>query len=477
MKPNKLFLFAWIIYILMFLSACGAQSDGPQSWLDWPLHNSTAPLEPITIQTHASDNNGIAQIEFFINDSHLVTVDTGGDRLSNAVVEWTPSEPGVYKIDTRAIDTNGNPGSYATAVITIDGKSIFDSSVQITGVECAEGLAVDVDVNIIAPNGVESYSVFSTWVAAEVGETFKGSLPGNINKRVQLVEPYPDDMVRNHQIGLKVMIAGDSTPHYAYAFEPNNLCPGHYQAPDSTEPQCSLTQLVAPVLQTPADNNSVNTPVKFAWSGQPFSEIGCHPHSWRVDISENSNFSNTSFGFGTLDHQETNRDWPLPAGKCYYWRVLAYVPDNYGPPSAVRKFCIPAASPPVVTQPPVVTAPPVEPEPPLITDTTPPSFFSTGVSPDLILTKGNGCQNYERRVTVAAAISDESGLSSVVAYWHIGAAENGQVNLQEGELGYWATIGPVNTTGTLEVYITAQDTFGNLNQSDVMYVTVNNCIQ
>jgi len=481
---NRKFFLQLSFVLIFILTACGVPSDGPQAWLDWPLDKARVPLEPLTIQAHASDLDGIAQFEIYANDTLLVTFDSDGSRLGEANYEWTPPEPGVYRIDVRAIDSNGNTGSKATVEITVDGKSVFDPSAQITGVECADGLAVNVDINIIAPNGVVSYSVFSTWVAAEVGETFTGSLPGNINKRVQLVEPYPDDMVRNHQIGLKVMINGDPTPHYAYAFEPNNFCPGHYQAPDGTAPQCTVSQLVVPELQTPADNSSVSTPVHFSWSDLAYTEIGCHPHSWRVDISEYSNFSDISSGFGTLDHLETSRDWPLPAGKCYYWRVLAYAPDSYGPPSAVRKFCIPASQPPVATQPPVITEPPVvtepppvEPEPPLVTDTTPPSFFSTGVSPDVILTNGSGCPNYERTITVAAAVSDESGLSSITAYWHIGGTENGQVDLQEGGLGYWATIGPVNTVGTMEVYITAWDTFGNVAQSDTMYVTVNNCIE
>lgn len=64
----------------------------------------------------------------------------------------------------------------------------------------------------------------------------------------------------------------------------------------------------------------------------------------------------------------------------------------------------------------------------------------------------------------------------MVAYWNIGGAESGQVSLQEGGLGYWASIGPVNTTGTMEIYMIAQDAAGNTAQSDTLYVTVNNCI-
>lgn len=382
--------------LTLSLTACGASSGGPQAWLDWPLDNSTLPLEPLTIQAHASDENGIAQFEFFANDTPLVTFDSDGRRLGEAIIEWTPPEPGVYRIDVRAIDSNGNVGSKATVIVTVGGGMIATQTPPLILAETATTFAQPVDTETPAPG------------------------------------------------------SGGSS-------------------------QCALSQLVAPVLQTPADYDNVGSPVNFSWSDQAYSEIGCHPHSWRVDISLYSNFSDTSWGFGTLNHLETSRDWPLPAGNCFYWRVLAYVPDNYGPPSAARYFCIPAAPPPITDTPtathiPTVTASPtVE----LITDTTPPSFFSTGVSPDEIYHQT--CAG-DHIVTVAAAVSDESGLSSVVAYWNIGGTESGQVDLQEGGLGYSATIGPVNTIGTMEVYITAWDNYGNVAQSDVMYVTVINCI-
>lgn len=391
MKRRNSCSIVWILIMILFLVSCGTSTGGPQAWLDWPLDNSSFPLAPLPIQAHASDQDGVAQIEFLVDDTPLITIDSNGSRLSEAIYEWTPPGPGIYTIKARAVDTGGNPGAYAVSKITIGGQS---SAIVIT-----------------------------------------------------------------------------QTP--------------------STDPICNLSQLVAPVLQAPAENGSVGTTVHFEWSDTSFTEIGCHPHSWRVDISEQSNFSDISLGFGTLNHLEISRDWPLPAGKCYYWRVLAYVPDDYGPPSATRYFCIPATplpptatftpttSPVTIITPTYTLTPSVTPSPTteFIVDTTPPSFFSTGVSPDLILTDSGGCPNYKRTVTVAAAIGDENGLSSVVAYWNIGAAESGQVNLQEGGLGYFAIIGPVKTTGTMNVYITARDTFGNITQSDVMYVTVNNCIQ
>ena len=157
------YLFLGTIVFMLVLTACGPPSGGPQVWLDWPLDGAIVPIEPLTIQAHASDQDGIALFEFYINDAPLFAIEADGNRLGEAIAEWTPTEPGIYQIDVRATDSNGNTGSKARAVVTVDGESIFDPSVRITNVECSEGLAVNVDINIIAPDGVVSYFVFSTW--------------------------------------------------------------------------------------------------------------------------------------------------------------------------------------------------------------------------------------------------------------------------------------------------------------------------
>jgi len=370
--------------ILVFLlSACGGQSGGPQTWLDRPLNNTIIPLDRLTIQAHASDEDGISKIEFFIDDALLSTVDSDGSRLSEALIEWTPTEPGVYTVKARGIDKEGNTGSPATAVVIVEKElqAVVSSSIQITNVTCGDGLTDLVDINISHPDGILSYLVFSTWVAAEKGETFTAPYPKTIHKQIQLTEPFPDDIDRDHQIGLKVVIASDPNPVFAYAYEPNNRCPGHFIG---------------------ESNLSTNTPTSS----------------------------------------------PIPTKS----------PTKTSPPPA--------------TQPP----PPTATQPPTPADTTPPSFYSVGVSEATILTEGAGCPSYERTTTIAAAVGDEGGLSSVVAYWSISGGESGQVTLQEGQLGYYATIGPVTTTGTMAIYVLAIDNSGNAAQSSTVYVTVNQCI-
>jgi hypothetical protein len=107
--------------------------------------------------------------------------------------------------------------------------------------------------------------------------------------------------------------------------------------PTPASSQCAAGDLVAPVLLSPSDGATVGPEPVLAWS---YPNNNCHPHSYRIDVSENASFSDVSSGFGTQDYNETSRQWPLPSGKCYYWRALAYVPDTNGPASPSWRFCI-----------------------------------------------------------------------------------------------------------------------------------------
>jgi len=112
--------------------------------------------------------------------------------------------------------------------------------------------------------------------------------------------------------------------------------------PVPASPQCALGALVAPVLLSPANGSTVGPEPLLAWS---YPDATCQPYSYKIDISEDAAFTDIGWGFGTLDYNETSRQWPLPPGKCYYWRALAYVPDVNGPVSPAWTFCVEGATP------------------------------------------------------------------------------------------------------------------------------------
>jgi hypothetical protein len=205
-------------------------------------------MAPLILQAHAVDADGVSTIEFLVFDDLITGVPTGGTRLEDASIEWTPPGPGLYTLNVRATDTQGNSNARTLASVTIT-----------------------------------------------VG-------------------------------------GGTSTP--ASALTP-------------VSGQCAADALVAPLLQSPADGAVVAGEPLLAWS---YPDASCHPYRYAVDISSDPSFTDISLGFGTLDHNETSRQWPLPAGQCYHWRVRAFSPDVEGPPSDARSLCLTAtitATPPL----------------------------------------------------------------------------------------------------------------------------------
>ena len=107
------------IILLGTLSACQQTGGGPRSWIDQPLDKETFPFEVLMLQAHASDEDGVKDIEFLIDEQSITTINAGGGRMGKALYEWTPPGPGVYMIYAQAVDNNGNVGDAASSQITI----------------------------------------------------------------------------------------------------------------------------------------------------------------------------------------------------------------------------------------------------------------------------------------------------------------------------------------------------------------------
>jgi hypothetical protein len=110
------------ILLTLLLSACQQAGAGPRTWIDQPLDDSTFPLQPIILQAHASDSDGVDSIEFYLEDQTLIHADAGGGRLGQAMYEWLPPGEGEYTIFARSTDTIGNTGMAASSFIIIGDK-------------------------------------------------------------------------------------------------------------------------------------------------------------------------------------------------------------------------------------------------------------------------------------------------------------------------------------------------------------------
>lgn len=139
-----------LLTVSLMLAACGAASPGPMTWLDRPLDGAALPLAPITIQAHASDDDGVASFQFFVDDDPLVTASADGGRLGTAMVEWNPTAPGTYTIRARGVDTAGNVGSEAISVVTVGGLPQASPTPSLAPEEVPSGPQAEVEISFTA---------------------------------------------------------------------------------------------------------------------------------------------------------------------------------------------------------------------------------------------------------------------------------------------------------------------------------------
>lgn len=109
--------------LLSVLSGCQADAQGPQVWIDQPLDGDIFPLQAITLQSHASDSNGVDSIAFFVNQDSQQVISTGGRRMGQAILAWLPPAAGTYTISARAVDQQGHESALASVTITISGMA------------------------------------------------------------------------------------------------------------------------------------------------------------------------------------------------------------------------------------------------------------------------------------------------------------------------------------------------------------------
>jgi hypothetical protein len=351
-----------ILPVWLLLSSCGQSGAGPQAWIDTPLNNTIAPLAKLPLMAHASDSDGVAIIEFYVNGELRVSVDAGGGRLGWAEYEgWSPPGPGEYLIGAKGIDKNGNSGALATSLVIVSG----------------EELAVPVEDKIPAET-----------------EPPEAEPP--------VAEPPP---------------AETETPVVIAKLDAN-----------CREGPSAVYEIYGNLLE------GEQAPIK-----------GRNPDTSWLLIA-------------------------LPGRSNACWIARSTV-DFQG---SLDGIAVAAAPPPAGTEPPIGDV--IEPEP-VEVDNEPPVYYQVGAEPSSIMVNGVSCSGYENTTMVYAVIVEDSGLSSVAAHWNVGSA-SGVAPMSEGWLGYYTYVGPVNTAGSMSVYFTAVDIYGNIGASDTIYVTVyDNCIK
>jgi hypothetical protein len=119
MKSTTSRCLVFPLLLVICLVGCFSPAGGPQTWIDFPLNDSSIPLAPVSITAHASHSSGVGTIVFAINGDDQAAVTVGGTRLEDATYEWVPPATGRYSLEVRSQDRNGNFGSSAVVFVTV----------------------------------------------------------------------------------------------------------------------------------------------------------------------------------------------------------------------------------------------------------------------------------------------------------------------------------------------------------------------
>lgn len=138
MKPRLALIIALIssaLVVLGFASGCtpGAGA-GPSTWIDRPLDGDQVAMEPLTIEAHASDVDGVARLEFFVDDTSIGAVPTDGSQFVEAKAGWSPSAPGTHMIRASGVDSQGNKGATISARVVVVGLKATEVPIPTVGI-------------------------------------------------------------------------------------------------------------------------------------------------------------------------------------------------------------------------------------------------------------------------------------------------------------------------------------------------------
>jgi hypothetical protein len=102
-------------------------------------------------------------------------------------------------------------------------------------------------------------------------------------------------------------------------------------------PVCSTGSLQSPGLNSPLDFSVVGSLLpELSWN---YPDPGCHPQGYRIDLSPDRDFADTSLSGGTGN---PSTSWlpgsNLQPGKEYFWKVAAINDYTLGPASSYRRF-------------------------------------------------------------------------------------------------------------------------------------------
>lgn len=436
---HRVFILWLAVITLVGCNLPSGGGAGPMVWIDRPLDGKSVPLAPLVLQAHAADADGISQIEFLVFDSLIGSMTTGGTRLEEASIEWTPPGPGMYTLNVRAMDTRGNTNArtLASVQITVSGGTPTPAAALTTSGQCtAETLAAPL---LLSPaDGT-----------AVTGEPL-------------LTWSYPDASC--HPDSYAVDISSDSSftdISLGFGTLDYNETSRGWPLPTG---QCYYWRVKAYVPD-------VNGPPSPAWSFCLTASTTATPSAATLTLLKTANCrQGPGTAYDSVDallqgtsvaiegrNEDSSWFWvPKPSGSGRCW-ISASVGTASGSWQALP---IIAAPPLIVT---VTSAPP--------DDLTPPEISDLSANPTII-SVATQCGDTPPTTIIRARVTDPGGIARVIAR----VSGVGEFDMSPVGDGYYqATLGPFGEAGTLSVFVQAQDDSGNTATSAPISVQVVAC--
>jgi hypothetical protein len=419
-KRPSLGLIALLILALptlVLVAACApGAGSGPSSWIDLPLDGDQVAMEPLTIEAHASDLDGVSRVEFLVENTSLGTVPTDGSRFVEAKAGWSPPAPGTYVVNVISVDVRGNRGSAASARVVVVGSLATQTPTipSLAPLPITETPGQTLPVITAIPGPVTEIPspvvVTVTPLPATVGI---GTLAPVIASETPTLTPLPT-----------------WTPTTISTSAP--VCPGAPAIESFTAQPATIAAGQSTMLHWGAVTNANSAEIDPDIGGVPT------PGSVSVSPGQTTTYTLTATGCGGTTRKQV---------------------------TVVVKTPSPTPRPPTRT--------PAPPTP----DTNPPTISGPSANPLKIWVVSGGCAGKPRSTNVTAQVTDPSGVQSVVARWYFNGARNDTTMSPAGGNGYQAAIGGFNSSGTISIYVVATDNNNNVGQAGPATVTVAPCIE
>jgi hypothetical protein len=441
MKSHHL---SWLIAftLTLLVGSCAGRGPGPVAWIDRPLDNSHHPLAPVEWMVHASSNSGVSSFVFYLDGQELQRMDVTGERFELAETSWEPSQPGVYTLEVRAIDSGGVMGDPASSLVYIGDVGLEPRSFSETTYGQCEGvefMRLELGSPVV-PAGACSEVHWETGIPVDWPLTLSGEsvertgetvICANATTPIRLVVNTPNGECLVWQVLLvdEDLALEEQPPYEDIGIEfmavPNQIQRG----------ECSVLgwAVIGPEgLSVALDGNPVD------YGG----EMRVCPEGTTTYLLMVEGIGEPREVVQTVEVLEGDAQEPVET-------AYLEIPDEEATATPG------ASSPPPSTSPPPTSAPTSAPP-----DTTGPTISGASVNTFFVYTTGSGCSptTFKFRVSV----SDPSGVASVKLNWNGSGVRSGPVTMNYSGGKYAYDLGLFNNTGDLSNFsITATDARGN----------------